>query len=76
MQLWKLNKKTNTPFLGTMDMIETLPFLSIYKDNYARFDKDFVRTRGCFAPTWNRDIEDNDIDVLNTKNNAKNDRYS
>lgn len=65
MQLWKLNKKTNTPFLGTMDMIETLPFLSIYKDNYARFDKDFVRTRGCFAPTWNRDIEDNDIDVLN-----------
>ena len=65
MQLWKLNKKTNTPFLGTMDMIETLPFLSIYKDNYVRFDKDFVRTRGCFAPTWNRDIEDNDIDVLN-----------
>lgn len=65
MQLWKLNKKTNTPFLGNMDMIETLPFLAIYKDNYARFDKDFVRTRGCFAPTWNRDIEDNDIDVLN-----------
>ena len=63
-QLWKLNKVTKTPFLGNQSFISTLPFMKEYLNNYKMIDRDFIATRGCFAPTWNRQYEDSDSEVL------------
>lgn len=63
--LWKLNKNNNTIFIGTEDIVSTLPFMSEYLKNFKRYDRDLIATRGFFWPVWNREIEDSDTDVLN-----------
>ena len=35
-----------------------------YLNNYKMIDRDFIATRGCFAPAWNRQYEDSDSEVL------------
>lgn len=62
--LWKRNRKSNTPFIGTSDFMATLPFMAEYLDNYKRIDRDFIVTRGYFVPLWNLNYEDDDDGVL------------
>lgn len=65
LDLWKISKQANEPLLCTVSNAETIPFMSDYVTNYRRYDRFFVRMYGVFFPTWNKNYEDNDTDILN-----------
>lgn len=62
--LWKLNKRSKTPFLGSPEYLSNFPFMEEYLANYSRIDRDFIVTRGFFFPIWNRQYESSNNDVL------------
>lgn len=65
LDLWKISKQANAPLLCNISDAQTIPFMSDYVTNYRRYDRFFVRMYGVFFPTWNRNYEDNDTDILN-----------
>ena len=62
--LWKLNKTSKAPFIGTSDFLATLPFMDEYLQNFTRIDRNFIVTKGFFNPVWNRNYESTDQAVL------------
>lgn len=63
-RLYNLNKTSNTPFLGTTDTLETLPFMAEYLTYFANIDRHFVRNHKSWYPTYNLQDEDTEADVL------------
>lgn len=63
-RLYNLNKTSNTPFLGTNETLETLPFMAEYLTYFAKIDRHFVRNHKSWCPTYNLQDEDTEADVL------------
>ena len=63
-RLYNLNKTSNTPFLGTTETLETLPFMAEYLTYFAKIDRNFVRNHKSWYPTYNLQDEDTEADVL------------
>lgn len=63
-RLYNMNKTSNTPFLGTTETLETLPFMAEYLTYFAKIDRHFVRNHKSWCPTYNLQDEDTEADVL------------
>ena len=62
--LWKLNKSTRTPFLGSSEFLSTFPFMNEYLRTYSRIDRDFIMLKGFMCPLWNNQYEDTNNAIL------------
>lgn len=62
--LWKLNKSTRTPFLGSSEFLSTFPFMNEYLQTYSRIDRDFIMLKGFMCPLWNNQYEDTNNAIL------------
>ena len=62
--LWKLNKSTRTPFLGSSEFLSTFPFMNEYLSTYSRIDRDFIMLKGFMCPLWNNQYEDTNNAIL------------
>ena len=63
-RLYNINKTSNTPFLGTTETLETLPFMTEYLTYFSKIDRHFVRNHKSWYPTYNLQDEDTEADVL------------
>ena len=62
--LWKLNKSTRTPLLGSTEFLSTFPFMNEYLRTYSRIDRDFIMLKGFMCPLWNNQYEDTNNAIL------------
>ena len=63
-KLWKIASQSNQPLLGLSTDLATLDFMEEYLENHEAFDRDIVRQRGFFWPTWNLEDEETESDVF------------
>lgn len=62
--LWKLNKGSRTPFLGSSEFLAQFPFMEEYLREYRRIDRDFITQKGFLAPVWNTQYENTNNAIL------------
>ena len=62
--LWKLNKGSRTPFLGSSEFLAQFPFMEEYLKEYRRIDRDFITQKGFLFPVWNTQYENTNNAIL------------
>ena len=62
--LWKLNKSSRTPFLGSSEFLAQFPFMEEYLKEYRRIDRDFITQKGFLFPVWNTQYENTNNAIL------------
>lgn len=62
--LWKLNKGSRTPFLGSSEFLAQFPFMEEYLREYRRIDRDFITQKGFLSPVWNTQYENTNNGIL------------
>ena len=64
MQLWKMNRQSRTPLLGSTEFLSQFPFMNEYLTSFNRVDRDFIVQKGFLQPVWNTQYEDTESEVL------------